>query len=217
MKKILFLLLCLVTAGNLSAQSLWDASPADQAFTFGLRAGMNYASTDVDCATSVRTGLHFGVSVDYNIIKSFSVSTGIYYVGKGFHGNQNIASASELTESKASASYVQVPVLASWRIEAPSGVRLHVNVGPYFAYGLGGTANYRPLNLTFQNYFEGDTFGENGLLKRFDTGLSMGLMVQIGHFLAGASYELGLTDVGHQVRFGAFHNRNACMTVGYNF
>ena len=141
MKKILFLLLCLVTAGNLSAQSLWDASPADQAFTFGLRAGMNYASTDVDCATSVRTGLHFGVSVDYNIIKSFSVSTGIYYVGKGFHGNQNIASASELTESKASASYVQVPVLASWRIEAPSGVRLHVNVGPYFAYGLGGTAN----------------------------------------------------------------------------
>ena len=216
MKKILLLFLRLVTAGNLCSQSLWDASPADNPFTFGVRAGMNFAHTDADCATSVHTGFHAGISVDYNIIKSFSLSSGLYYVGKGFRGNQNLAAVSEQTESSATAAYVQVPLLASWRIEAPSGVRFHVNVGPYFAYGLGGSAKYKPLDLTLTNYFDGDTFGDNGLLKKFDAGLSLGLMVQMSHVLIGASYELGLTDVGHQARFSKFHNRNVCLTLGYN-
>lgn len=217
MKKTIFLMLVLVASTHVGAQALWDNSRPDKTVTVGLRAGINFAHADADCATSSHLGIHGGVAFDYNIIKSFALSTGLYYVGKGFRGNQNITTASASTESKCSAAYLQLPVLASWRIEAPSGVRFHINFGPYLACGIGGKAKYKPLDLTFIDRFDNDTFGSTGLLKRFDAGLSFGADVVIGHMLVGASYELGLTNVGRQARFDAFHNRNANLTIGYNF
>lgn len=217
MKKIIIFLFALVLGGTMKAQSLWDTSHPDNAFTFGVRAGVNFAHADAECATSTRTGFHAGVSVDYNIIKSFSITSGLYYIGKGFRGNQNMQEASAATESKVTAHYIQVPLLASWRIEAQTGARFHFNVGPYFAYGLGGTAKYKPLDLTFIDRFEGDAFGNKGLLRHLDAGISLGIMGEFGHVVTGISYEHGLADVGKQMRFEKFHTRNVNLTVGYNF
>ena len=196
---------CIMVGMSVQAQSLWDISKPDHRFTFGMRAGVNFASTDMDYATSTRTGFHGGLTADWNIVKSFSVSTGVLYVNKGFKSDFG----------KGEAAYLELPLLASWRIETVTGVRFFFNVGPYFAWGVGGTVKYAPYDETFAYNYHQDTFGQKGFFKHFDAGLSAGAYIVLGHVLAGLSYEYGFTDIAKV--YGKFHNRNACMTIGYNF
>lgn len=217
MKKTFFYMIVAMLALSTTstrAQSLWDTSRADEDFTIGLRLGINFASTDANYANSTLTGVHVGVSADYNIIKSFSLSSGLYYVGRGFRGNHANTKA---TASKGTTSFLQLPLLASWRIEAPSGVRFMIDLGPYFALGLGGSVEYHPFDQTFLRNYDLDAFGDKGFFKRFDAGLHIGGSVALGHFVAGISYEHGLTDMIKINDLEAFHNRNAMMTIGYNF
>lgn len=196
---------CLLAATSSEAQSLWDASKPDHDFTLGVRVGMNFSTTDMDYATSTRTGFHGGVTADWNIVKSFSVSTGVSYVSKGFKSDYG----------KGESDYVQVPLLLSYRIETPTKVQFHFNVGPYFAWGVGGKVDYRPYDRTFTYMFNQDSFGQRGFFKHFDAGLSAGAYMVLGHILAGVSYDYGLADVAKV--YGEFHNRSVSMTVGYNF
>ena len=87
MKKIISIIALALVGLHVQAQSLWDKSAPDDRLTFGLRAGVNFATTDADEANSTVTHYHIGLAVDYNIIKSFSISSGLYIVEKGFKGN----------------------------------------------------------------------------------------------------------------------------------
>ena len=59
-KRHIIALAFLMVSTGIHAQSLWDRSKPDHNFTFGLRAGINFASTDMDYATSTRTGFRYG-------------------------------------------------------------------------------------------------------------------------------------------------------------
>ena len=83
MKKIISIIALALVGLHVQAQSLWDKSAPDDRLTFGLRAGVNFATTDADEANSTVTHYHIGLAVDYNIIKSFSISSGLYIVEKG--------------------------------------------------------------------------------------------------------------------------------------
>lgn len=198
-------MLCLFAAMGSRAQSLWDISRPDHTFTFGARAGVNFASTDMDYATSVRTGFHVGISVDWNIVKSVSVVSGLYYTNKGFKSNFG----------KGKTGYLQVPLQLSYRMETPTGVRFHLNVGPYVGWGVGGSVQYRPYDATFSYDFDQDSFGDKGFFRHWDAGLMAGAYIQVGHLLWGVGYEYGFYDTAKV--YGKFHNRNVTTTLGYNF
>lgn len=204
-KNILMILAVLAMCTNAEAQSLWDKSKPDHNFTFGLRAGMNFASTDMDYATSTRMGFHGGVTVDWNIVKSLSVSSGLSYVNKGFKSSFG----------KGEAGYLQVPLMLSYRIETPTKVSFQFNVGPYFAWGVNGKVRYSPYDETFAYDYNQKTFGKKGFFKHFDSGLTAGAYIVISHALFGVSYEYGFADIAKV--YGKFHNRNVCATLGYNF
>ena len=204
-QKILIVTTLLLTALGVDAQSLWDISKPDNRFTFGVRAGMTFASTDMDYATSSRTGYHFGATADWNIVKSFSVSSGVSFVDKGFRS----------TYGKGEAGYIQVPLLASYRIETPKGVMFHFNVGPYFAWGISGKVHYAPYDQTFSYHYDMDSFGDKGFFKHADMGMTAGAYMLINHIVVGLSYEYGFMDIAKV--YGEFHNRNTCFTLGYNF
>ncbi len=203
-KYILALVLLMVSLG-IHAQSLWDRSKPDNNFTFGVRAGANFASTDMDYATSTRTGFHVGGIVDWNIVKSISVQSGIYYVEKGFKSDFG----------KGRSGYVQIPLLASYHIETPTKVQFHFNVGPYFAWGVTGRVDYNPYDETFSYNFNQNSFGQKGFFKHFDMGLCAGASILISHVILGVNYEHGFMDIAKV--YGKFHNRNVCITAGYNF
>lgn len=64
---------------------LRSSEAADKKFTIGVRAGLNIADASGDDAdgTKSRTSFLAGVSADYNIVKSFSINSGLFYTGKG--------------------------------------------------------------------------------------------------------------------------------------
>lgn len=206
MKKIFIALLAvLMTGGTVQAQSLWDVSHPEHRFTFGVRAGVNFSSTDRDDASSTRTGFNIGVSADWNIVQCIALCSGISYTEKGFKGEYGHASAG----------YLQVPLQLSYRIETRTGVRFHFNVGPYFAYGIAGRVSYEPQSLTFIYDFHQDAYGKEGFFKHFDSGLTAGVNIQIKKLLFGINYELGMADIARV--YEKFHNRNIALMVGLNF
>lgn len=187
------------------AQSLWDASKPDHNFTFGLRTGGNFASTDKDYATSTRMGFHGGATVDWNIVKSLSLSSGIYYTEKGFKSDYG----------KGRTGYLEAPLLLSYRLDTPTGVQFHLNVGGYAAWGISGKVKYAPYDMTFTYNYNQKSFGEKGFFRHFDAGLSAGAFIVVKHVLLGVTYEYGLMDIAKV--YSKFHNRSVSMTVGYNF
>lgn len=220
MKKIISIIALALVGLHVQAQSLWDKSAPDDRLTFGLRAGVNFATTDADEANSTVTHYHIGLAVDYNIIKSFSISSGLYIVEKGFKGNypeltRTVTAAYTDTKSNLTATYLQIPLMASWRIEAPSGVQFHINVGPYFAFGIGGSAVYKPYDMTYAREYDQDTFGDKGFWLRNDVGIKVGIGVLIKKAYAEVSYDYGLKNVAKV--YGDFHTRNVNMTIGCNF
>lgn len=205
MKRIICLLIASMSLINVSAQSLWDASKPDNDFTFGVRVGADFASTDMKYTSSTHNGFHIGGTADWNIVKSISIQSGMEFVSKGFKSRYG----------KGDMYYVQVPVLASYRIVTPTGVQFHLNAGPYVAWGLGGSVKYSPYDMTFTRHYDQDSFGDKGFFKHLDAGLSASVWAKIGHVLLGVGYEYGLTDIAKV--YGKFHNRNTMMTVGYDF
>ena len=204
-KRIVVILMGMLTGMSLHAQSLWDRSLPDNKISFGLRAGVGFASTDMRYATSVRTGMHIGATADLNIVKSVSITSGMFCTTKGFKSNFG----------NGNSVYLQVPVLASYRIETPTGVRFHFNLGPYFAWGIGGSVNYKPYDATFVYDYNQDSFGKKGFFQDFDTGLSAGAYIVLNKLLWGVGYEYGLYDIARV--YGKFHNRNVTTTLGFNF
>ena len=205
MPKYIYTIIGLILATDIQAQSLWDSSKPDDIFTYKVLTGMNVSSTDGNEATAVRTGYHIGGMVDYNIVKSFSVCSGLSFATKGFHSGRG----------KADLVYIQIPIIASYRLETPTGVKFHFNVGPYFSYGIGGEINFEPLDFNYYYLFDQKSFGDKGFFTRYDVGLSAGAYILLGHVQLGVSYEYGLKDIAKV--YGEFHNRNVSMTVGYNF
>ncbi len=204
-QRIIIAVVFFIIAISVQAQSLWDSSKPDDNFTFGVRVGMTFASTDMNYTTSTRSGFHMGATVDWNIFKSLSVASGLTYVEKGFKGDFG----------KGRAGYIQIPILVSYRIETPTKVQFHFNVGPYFAWGISGKVDYQPYDEMFAYNYHQDSFGKKGFFKHFDMGMTAGAYIVVGHIVAGVSYEYGLTDIAKV--YGKFHNRNVCITAGYNF
>lgn len=205
MKRIIQTLLLFCTVVNIYSQSLWDVSKPDHNFGGGIEIGINYSSLDIDDATSSRNGFHGGLFLEYNIIKSFALSSGVSYVVKGFDGKRG----------EARMSYIQVPILASWRFETPTKVMFHLNIGPYIAYGIGGNIFFTPFTLKTSYYFDQDSFGGEGFFKDYDAGVILGGTIQLNKIRFGLSYEYGLVDIAEV--FDSMHNRNISISLGYIF
>ena len=61
---------------------------------------------------------------------------------------------------------------------------------------------------------EVDTFGDDGLLKRGDVGLGIGVAAEFGKIIAGLDGQFGFVDVMDDVNG---KNLNVSISVGYKF
>lgn len=127
MKKFFLAAFAALCAFGASAQTFWDSEAADKKVTFGVRAGLDIADLRVkDGDAKSRTSFLAGVSADFNLVKSFSINSGLFYAGKG---------AKDL-----SADFIELPVYASYRMNFAEASQLQVNFGPYLDFGVAGDA-----------------------------------------------------------------------------
>ncbi len=220
MKKIFLTFICAIAALSVSAQrasssssSFFSTEKSDQPITFSIRGGVNFSNasfSDGDLSVSPKghTGFHAGVAVDFPILQSFYLQSGLYYTVKGFEIG--------FADTKANPAYLEIPILASYRHNFSEGVQLQFNFGPYFAYGVGG--NFKTSSYGKENFF-GD------YCTRFDMGLQVGAGFTFArHYYLGVAYEFGLVNIAKdnlanaRANGGAkMKNKNFFISAGYQF
>lgn len=78
---------------------------------------------------------------------------------------------------------------------------------------LAGIAGNSKVDLG-KGRLEVDTFGDDGLLKRGDVGLGIGVAAEFGKIIAGLDGQFGFVDVMDNVNG---KNLNLSISVGYKF
>lgn len=241
MKKVFLIAACAVFSLAASAQrasssssSFFSTEKAEQPVRFTIRGGVNFANVGVSGGGNSwnlgsRVAFNAGVGVDFAIVQSFYVQTGLYYTSKGFKGKVDeefVYGGESYTVSlatKGTPGYLEIPVLASYRYNFNDATQLEVNVGPYFAFGIGGKYQTETLvefdphamagevETIEEKYFTSDT-------NKFDIGLQFGLgLTFLRHVYVGAAYELGLSNVLKDSGDIKWKNSNFMINLGYKF
>lgn len=213
-----------------------------QEVTWGVRGGMNISNaadkydgsvesgeskSDYESDFKSRVGFHLGVVLDWGLSENFYIQPGLYFTTRGMKLDEDWEG--EKYEEKWNLNYLQLPILASYRIALSDNVKWHINAGPYLAYGLGGKVKWEYSYegesekgdfKAFGTSDDDDDDDEKGGLKRFDAGLSFGTGISFNKMYFGVVYDLGLTNAADEDQFGddyKVRNRNFAITVGYNF
>lgn len=242
MMKKYFMLAALLLGGMTaaSAQEIHDMFGSDQKgkIAFGVRAGLNVSNIAGEegpgsgdkLDLNSRAGFHVGAIVDIPITNGFYVQPGLLFTTRGAKEKYSYSEAgySEEYTTKYRPMYLQIPVLASFRADVSESVNVQVNVGPHFAFGLGGKCKNEysdsdGLSESQKYPFFGESTENEGHFgaKRFDVGLSFGAGVTLKErYYVGIVYDLGLMNMAIEKEWGKqakFHNRNFSIQVGYNF
>lgn len=101
-----------------------------------------------------QTGFTAGVAVDIRLVKNFYLNTGLEYAYIKYHNNFDLTRENAVVKSENRFAYVgdqtnayketytqqilTLPVLASYRFVLTRYASVHVNLGPWFSYGLTG-------------------------------------------------------------------------------
>ena len=100
--------------------------------------------------------------------------------------------------------------MAAARFKVADNTNIVLSAGPYFACGIGGNSK---VDLG-KGRLEVDTFGDDGLLKRGDVGLGIGVAAEFGKIIVGLDGQFGFVDVMDDVNG---KNLNVSISVGYKF
>lgn len=191
-----------------------------QGFSWGVRAGLNIPTMgekskgDAGFDYKSKTGFHVGVITDFSLSKSFYIQPGLYFTTKGTKMKM------DETTLKANLSYLQIPVLASYRFDLGGNMKLHINAGPYVGYGIGGKIKGGGAKIDAFGTADEDSDEMKGGLKRFDFGLGFGAGVSYDKIYVGLNYDLGLSNIADKDMYGddyKLRNRSFNISVGYNF
>jgi len=256
MKKLFFIAALGLVSMTMSAQSA-SVKESLRKVSFGVRLGGNLHSTAGNETTKYgskstttysfdsknKVGFQVGVIADlpFPNVANLYIQPGVYYTTKGarLEGNWD----GRVMDVEASANYIEVPILASYRLPVGKDMNVHFNAGPYVAFGVGGKMTPKATEHVahwllvekesgdpeFEDvkpgHHDGDlkTFGDKGSMKRFDFGLNLGAGFNYGPFYVGAGYEFSLINAGNTIELGKYkqefklRNSNVFLHLGYNF
>lgn len=206
---------CAITA---SAQFVINTAHPERPVTFGVRVGGNVSNTSTNEMSLMpafgmyspkwKGGVTAGVVADLNIREYISIQPGFFY-SSAAHGFKRMSIGPDevgtefvtVTSSNSLAHWLQVPILASFKVECGPHIKLFAEAGPYFAWGIGGSEKYSTKRYTGVPGTPGniehkrDYFGAGGVSSTFDWGFKMGVGVSFGRFQLAAHYLAGCRDV----------------------
>lgn len=221
MKHLFLLTILLLTFASNICNAQQDTTKR-KVFSFSVRAGFN-ASNRLGADEFASRDYHWhhsfnvGATCDFRKSKKFLGRTGIYYTEKGFN---------ELSTLYTNLNYLEMPMLAVFQLPVGKVVKFEMQVGLFFAYGVGGKRNMHvsdPVYIEEYDVYDYDHFKyveipnfkdsdwDKAEYKRFDTGINLGFGINFSRFCIGASYDL---SIGHEHR-----NSNHCLMIdlGYTF
>lgn len=192
MKKLFILVCVALFAGTASAQITWN-----------MKAGAGFAHCIGE--DSWDTYNHFvgkiGAGIEKPFTSNWSLMPSLEIALKGAKFEEfNVKETWNLF-------YLQVPVLAAYRINLTDKWNLTLKAGPYLACALSGKSKSDIENFNL--------FGDEGAGRRLDIGFDFGIDCEYQRYVFGAEYELGFLNMvnnGYKMKNAAFY-----VTIGYKF
>jgi len=173
--------------------------------SFGIKAGFNLANVSMSSFdTKSIPSFHVGGLVDIAINDFLSVQPNLLFTGKGYkvdYGNNFPG------EGTSHYYYLELPVLVKAYAKL-GGLKIYGAAGPSIAMGITGKDKGTYFGTTTTSDIK---FGSNQNMNLFDFGIMFGAGIETeSGFLAGISYDLGLT--GQSIK-----NRVFGISIGYLF
>lgn len=193
MKKVLFLLIMVVAGLSASAQITWN-----------VKGGVGLAKCwgDAEDLQSHFVG-KIGAGLEKPLSSNWSLMPSLEVAWKGAeeeYGNEKLS---------LDLFYVQIPILAAYRLNVNERWNITFKAGPYFALCAIGR-----IHTPGEDYdFFDDEFALGG--NRLDVGLDVGLDFEYHRFVFGLEYEAGFISI----QKGEYSLKNSAYyaTVGYKF
>ena len=185
--------------------------------TWGIRAGMNYATILNAPAGKGVIGFNVGGNLDVGFCNWFHLQTGLYLSMKGVDAEYEFWEHPVTYDDyhyydRFSPIYLEIPVLASFRIGLSDNADIQFGVGPYIAY----TPHHEQQ---YHHEMYGRWTYQSEEISQFDFGLQANIGASIKHFYIGVGYQIGIPrkkiwdiEGEHVIR-----TSNAMLNVGYNF
>lgn len=232
MKKVFTIVLIFAAIAAQAQSTFFSTTKSTERISFGVEVGINVSNMGGDYyyddgGVSSLAGLNLGIAVDIPLLESLYIKTGLYHTERGCKW-EYVDSEEKILE-KYRPVYLQLPVLASYRHNFTDNIQLQVNVGPYFALGVGGKDKYEYSKLRSSGTYTGTeewvVFGEDQIIKKFDAGLHIGAGLTLyRHFSVGIGYEFSFTNIydydgwkQDDLIHYTVYNRSLIFKVGYMF
>ncbi len=175
----------------------------------GIRGGFSASNLRIKEYTDRNPlyGFHVSAFTQIPVITDFLyIQPEVGYTNKGTRATFDVANFEN--ENKFKLNYVEVPVLATFKI----GDFVDIHAGPYVGYLLKAAAENNNSLGGASTVLDTDNF------KRFDYGVGAGLTLYFGKFLISTRYNLGLQKVADsfvaQQVLGNAKNTSAQLSVG---
>jgi hypothetical protein len=189
MKKILFLMTFVCAVLNVSAQK-------DSNFSWKAGVGLaNLAGSEAGVKSAISFKL--GVGYDFAISESFSIEPAAMLNNKGFK--------IEGFSGYVARYFLEVPVMAAYKMNLNDNCQLVINAGPYVAYGLFGS------DIEWSNSDKTNVFDA---CNRFEAGVGAGAKVVFERVSVGVDFNRAFTKAFDDVKA---YSQVIGLTFGYNF
>ena len=219
MKKLFFVMMCMMICTFLNAQSKKKSS----GISFGVRAGVNLQNIngrdefDNKQENKLVPRFHAGFNAELPLADDFFVQPGVLFSTKGtkFKGSN----------TRLNLSYIEVPVNLLYKPALGNG-KLLLGFGPYLAFAVSGKLkpeNGNDRSITFKNEISiGEALSGN-FLRAFDAGgnllvgyeLSSNLSVQLNAQLGFVNIYPDIAGVANNNRINK--NTGFGLSLGYRF
>lgn len=191
-----------------------------QSWNFGAEAG--YVSNTLavsEYESSARSGFRVGADAVLTLPGRVVFESGLAYVRKGATTcGKNMFGSAVSSVKFAEMSYLQIPLMAGYRVSLGRGISLRPMAGGYFAVGMGGHSFVTGTDAFGQPFTARvSTFGgSDGVpyrpCNRVDAGLSLAVSATYRHISLKGGYDLGLANTSY---YGNGKQRTVSLSVVY--
>ena len=185
MKKfILSIVAALMSVPTFAQFGSGDFSLSESSVYWGVRMGANFANISGDYTSDLgtKTGINLAGVVGLRLSNTNPIflESGLYYTERG---------GKEGSKLKVGLTYLEVPILIKYGIQATDDIAVLPFIGPYFSFGFAGKSKWESGGL---KYSEGSYSKDalDGGFNHADMGFKLG---------CGAEYNMLYLELGYQI------------------
>lgn len=163
-----------------------------------------------------RAGLRLGAAVDWHLINSLSINTGLYFTMKG--GKTKFAMDDgyfyAAIYERLTYNALEIPVYLNYHVEVAPESQVQVFFGPYFDLGVYGRGLYKEIMGNEEEQESFGLFDGPDKLRRFSCGVGLGAAYSWRNCQISFQYQWACNNIAKDVDAGW---NNFAITLGYNF